>query len=128
MKMIGELIPQSQREKGCGKCEFGLLSAPVNLAAMTLVEQRTLQATQGEISFCDCEMGQSYRRHLRKQYRYMIEDDPYYCHPVIDADTREPMIGEDGNAIPWFNAATIQVVNESSEAAAVRFRAMNESE
>ena len=66
-------IPDGMR--GCDKCQFGLVNPPpLNIAAPTYIT-RTVQASIGELTFCTCEAGQRYRRHLRGVYQSLRDGE-----------------------------------------------------
>lgn len=56
---------------GCDKCRFGIIGAPELLKALTLAEQRSAQAAEDLLIFCDCRAGHLQRQYLRKVYNTM---------------------------------------------------------
>lgn len=61
--------------KGCTACTFGIVSAPELTQAAPIFLERIIQALDGDITFCTCQAGQSYRVALRNRHRAIIEQD-----------------------------------------------------
>ena len=54
---------------GCDRCRFGLIDPPpADVAAASTYLIRTYQASNGRLTFCDCQAGQAYKRFLRGRY------------------------------------------------------------
>jgi hypothetical protein len=59
---------------GCDKCKFGIVSAPELVgAAVPLYLQRLVHAIDGDIHFCTCQAGKSYRVSLLNRRQEIIE-------------------------------------------------------
>lgn len=50
---------------GCHLCHFGIQQAPEIHSSQALYVQRAVQAGMGDITFCDCQAGVTYRRYLQ---------------------------------------------------------------
>ncbi len=50
---------------GCDKCEYGLVSPPtIPPVAASVYMVRLVQATNKDLTFCDCQAGVNYRKYL----------------------------------------------------------------
>lgn len=61
--------------KGCAQCTFGIVAAPALTQAVPLYLERLIQAIDGDITFCACQAGQSYRTSLLKRHKTVTEQD-----------------------------------------------------
>lgn len=59
---------------GCGLCGYGILSAPELHGRVPFYEERRIQFQAGEIQFCECKAGQTYRRCLAKAAKKADEE------------------------------------------------------
>jgi hypothetical protein len=69
-KPLSELAPDWC--KGCEQCEYGLVSAPEIVGALTLAEQRAVAAAEDLIVFCTCRAGHMNRQYLRRVYNGLL--------------------------------------------------------
>lgn len=60
--------------RGCDQCNYGLIAAPEPIGALSLYEQRAIQAHDDMLDFCNCRAGHMYRQHLRKVYNNTSQD------------------------------------------------------
>lgn len=51
----------------CPLCSFGLLNPPPLTGSLPLYRERCLQYELHELTFCECQAGQHYRRYLAKK-------------------------------------------------------------
>lgn len=59
---------------GCPLCKFGIVAAPALVgAAVPLYLQRIVQAIDGDITFCGCQAGKSYRVSLLNRRQEILE-------------------------------------------------------
>ena len=58
-KDIADFAPPWAR--GCEGCAYGIILAPELTGAASLYLERLVQATDGDITFCTCPAGHSYR-------------------------------------------------------------------
>lgn len=59
--------------RGCPACTCGIVSAPELTGASSLYLERLVQAIDGDITFCVCQAGQSYRVSLLNRRQEIIE-------------------------------------------------------
>jgi hypothetical protein len=74
MKRVKDVYPESHENdwaRGCASCKFGIVSAPELTGAATLYLERMVQAIDGDIEFCKCRAGTSYRSSLLNRYEAM---------------------------------------------------------
>jgi hypothetical protein len=60
--------------KGCAECGHGIVSAPEITGAATFYLERLVQAVDGDITFCTCRAGTSYRVSLLKRHQRLVEE------------------------------------------------------
>jgi hypothetical protein len=60
--------------KGCGRCRFGILSAPDITGVAPMHLERLVQAIDKEIVFCECEAGKMYRLTLGRIRNSLIAE------------------------------------------------------
>ena len=53
----------------CPTCSFGLINPPPLTGSLPLYRERCLQYDMHELTFCECQAGQDYRRYLAKKSR-----------------------------------------------------------
>ncbi len=53
----------------CPQCSFGLINPPPLTGSLPLYRERCLQYDMHELTFCECQAGQQYRRYLAKKSR-----------------------------------------------------------
>lgn len=53
----------------CPQCSFGLINPPPLTGSLPLYRERCLQFDMHELTFCECQVGQDYRRYLAKKSR-----------------------------------------------------------
>lgn len=71
---------------GCDACKFGIVFAPETNTTQPLYIQRAVQAGLGDITFCECQAGTAYRRHLRGVWKELSQS-PSFRH--LEARIRE---------------------------------------
>ncbi len=60
---------------GCDNCSYGLVSPPaIPSVAASLYMVRLVQATNHDLTFCDCQAGTSYRVSLLNRRQKLIEE------------------------------------------------------
>lgn len=66
---------------GCANCKRGIVTAPELTGACEMYLERLVQAVDGDIVFCECQAGQSYRISLRTRYQKLVEEAKR--HPLM---------------------------------------------
>lgn len=59
--------------RGCPSCTCGIVAAPELTGAASLYLERLVQAIDGDITFCTCQAGKSYRVSLLNRRQEIIE-------------------------------------------------------
>lgn len=59
--------------RGCPSCNCGIVLAPELTGAAPLYLERLVQAIDGDITFCTCQAGKSYRVSLLNRRQQVIE-------------------------------------------------------
>lgn len=67
---VPETLAGPEWAHGCENCEYGLIVAPELRRELPLnvSEQRSAQAAEGMLIFCECKAGQMYRQYLSGVY------------------------------------------------------------
>jgi hypothetical protein len=76
---------------GCEHCEYGYVSAPALIGALTVAEQRAVGADEGLIVFCNCRAGHLNRQYLRKVHHGLLLEQKKNYRAVLLA-ALEPTI------------------------------------
>ncbi len=71
--------------KGCKSCTYGIVAAPEITGACEFYLERLAQAINGDITFCDCRAGTSYRVSLLNRRQKLIEEARKYPRMVEQA-------------------------------------------
>lgn len=78
---------------GCSECNYGIRLAPDLTGVVSLHLERLVQAVDGDITFCDCQAGQSYRKALLARFNVVKQEDArnarVVTHKVAGSD--EPL-------------------------------------
>lgn len=75
----------AQWANGCPSCTFGVTTQGKLTGAVSLYEERMVQAMRGEAEFCTCRAGHMARQYARKVYSAMTEDGRRLACEKVDA-------------------------------------------
>lgn len=71
---ISVLAQEQTWANGCPRCTFGVTTQGKLTGAVSLYEERMVQAMRGEAEFCTCRAGHMARQYARKVYSAMTDD------------------------------------------------------
>lgn len=61
--------------KGCPKCKFGVAASAPLTGADHLYFERLVQASDGDLTFCDCRAGLLAKQYMKRLYRQTTSQD-----------------------------------------------------
>lgn len=104
---ISVLAQEQAWANGCPSCTFGVTKVGTLTGAVSLYEERMVQAMRGEAEFCTCRAGHMARQYARKVYSAMTEDGRRLACEKVDVAYTEIM-AKDAVDMPTFHGAVPQ--------------------
>lgn len=86
---ISVLAQEQTWANGCPSCTFGVTAQGTLTGAVSLYEERMVQAMRGEAKFCTCRAGHMARQYARKVYSAMTDDGRRLACEKVDAALTE---------------------------------------